>query len=279
MVSRNRLDGDQMNRYRSDGYLVVPGLFDSQEMELLARTARQDKQLAEAAYERADGEGGRAKLAVWNNPGDDIYGLFSRSRRIADTVEELLGEECYHWHSKMNMKEPRVGGAWAWHQDYGYWYHNYCLFPKLVSVFLAVDRATRANGCLQVLRGSHLLGRLDHARKEGEQAGADQQRVAEALKRLEVVHCEMAPGDAIFFHCNLLHRSDRNNSDDPRWTLICCYNARSNSPYQETRHPAYSPIERVDDDAIIKAGAGGRQPDQGVEFMKPQAGAAAITAL
>ena len=246
---------EQFQRYERDGFILMPGLFDRDEMELLSRAARHDASLSAAAYERADGEGGKAKLAVWNHPGDDIYGLFSRSRRMVDAVETLLGEECYHWHSKMNMKEPRVGGAWAWHQDYGYWYHNSCLWPSLVSVMVAVDRATRANGCLQVLRGSHKLGRLEHARKEGEQAGADPERVAEAVKHLELIYCEMEPGDALFFHCNTLHRSDRNNSDLPRWSLICCYNARSNSPYHPTRHPAYTPLAKVDDDAIRRAAA------------------------
>ena len=57
----------------------------------------------------------------------------------------------------MILKDARTGGAWAWHQDYGYWYQNGVLFPDLVSVMTAVDRSTRENGCLQVLRGSHRL--------------------------------------------------------------------------------------------------------------------------
>ncbi len=74
----------------------------------------------------------------------------------------MLGDEPYHYHSKMIMKEARTGGAWAWHQDYGYWYDNGVLFPNLCSVFVAVDPATRENGCLQVLRGSHAMGRVTH---------------------------------------------------------------------------------------------------------------------
>ena len=50
----------------------------------------------------------------------------------------LLGGEVYHYHSKMIMKDARVGGAWAWHQDYGYWYQNGVLFPLLASAFIAV---------------------------------------------------------------------------------------------------------------------------------------------
>ena len=45
-------------------------------------------------------------------------------------MELLLCDEVYHYHHKMVLKEPKVGGAWAWHQDYGYWYDNGCLFPQ-----------------------------------------------------------------------------------------------------------------------------------------------------
>jgi ectoine hydroxylase len=47
-----------------------------------------------------------------------------------------------------------------------------------------------------------------------------------------------------------LHRSDQNTSPDPRWSLICCYNAARNSPYKEGRHPQYSYLPRVEEDAI-----------------------------
>jgi len=149
------------------------------------------------------------------------------------------------------MKDPKVGGAWAWHQDYGYWYQNGVLFPDLVSVFIAADPSTQENGCLQVIHGSHKLGRIDHV-LTGEQAGADMIRVDEILKRLPLVYVEMNPGDALFFHPNLLHRSDKNTSPDPRWSLICCYNARHNDPYKESHHPRYTPLAKVPD-VMIRA--------------------------
>ena len=104
-----------------------------------------------------------------------------------------------------------------------------------------------------MIRGSHELGRIDHV-LTGEQAGADQERVAEIRKRLELVYVVMEPGDALFFHCNLLHRSDRNNSDHPRWSMICCYNAARNDPYKESHHPRYTPLTKVPDAAILDAG-------------------------
>jgi ectoine hydroxylase-related dioxygenase (phytanoyl-CoA dioxygenase family) len=153
----------------------------------------------------------------------------------------------------MILKEPLTGGAWEWHQDYGYWYNNGCLFPYLASCMIAVDRATKENGCLQVLKGSHHLGRIDHV-KIGDQTGADPERVAATLERLELVYCELEPGSAIFFHCNLLHCSAQNVSAAPRWALICCYNAARNNPYKESRHPRYSRLEKWPNTKIKEIG-------------------------
>ena len=54
------------------------------------------------------------------------------------------------------------------------------------------------------------LGRVDHV-LTGDQAGADMERVTRARSASELVYVEMEPGDALFFHSNLLHRSDQNN--------------------------------------------------------------------
>ncbi len=194
------------------------------------------------------------RLSLWNHPTDTVYGMIARSESVVGVAEQLLGGEVYHYHSKMIMKDAKVGGAWAWHQDYGYWYQNGVLFPDLTSAFIAVDRATRENGCMQVLKGSHKLGRIEHV-LTGEQAGADMERVTEAAKVLELVYVEMEPGDILYFHANTLHRSDRNNSDNPRWSMICCYNAAKNNPYKESHHPRYTPLHKVPDSAILEAGS------------------------
>ena len=244
---------DQVAEYAREGFVIARGFFDVEEIDLLRLAAKEDRALDEHSFGRADGEGGTVRLSLWNHPGDGIYGMFARCERIVRSAEKLLGGEVYHYHSKMIMKDARVGGAWTWHQDYGYWYNNGVLFPQLVSISIAVDPSTRENGCLQVIPRSHELGRIEHV-LSGEQAGADMERVNAVLERLPAVHCEMAPGDAIFFHANLLHRSDMNRSEHPRWSMICCYNARANDPYKDSHHPRYTPLDVVADATIKEVG-------------------------
>jgi hypothetical protein len=252
-MAMGALNDQQLREYEVNGFVLARQMFDEEETGLLRRAAREDRELDQHSFARGDGEGGRVRLSLWNHPGDTLYGMFARCESLVDSAEKLLGGEVYHYHSKMIMKDAKVGGAWTWHQDYGYWYQNGVLAPLLTSACIAVDPATRENGCLQVVRGSHHLGRIDHV-LTGEQAGADQERVREVLKRMELVHVEMEPGDTLFFHCNLLHRSDQNHSDKPRWSMICCYNAARNDPYKESHHPRYTPLHKVPDSAIKATG-------------------------
>ena len=247
------LSDDDVRRYHADGYALARVFFDAEEIALLARAAKEDNELDKRSFGRADGEGGVVRLSLWNHPGDGVYGMFARCERMVRSCEKLLGGEVYHYHSKMILKDPKVGGAWAWHQDYGYWYQNGVLFPLLTSAFIAVDPCTRENGCLQVIRNSHHCGRINHI-LTGDQAGADRERVDEILKRMPLVYLEMEPGDAVFFHSNLLHRSDQNRSENPRWAMISCYNAKANDPYKESHHPRYTPLNVVPDAAIREVG-------------------------
>ncbi|MFN5290685.1 MAG: phytanoyl-CoA dioxygenase family protein [Planctomycetia bacterium] len=252
-MSARLLSDLEVSQYHHDGYVIAKSFFSRAEIDLLSRSSREDHELDKRSFGRNDGEGGTVRLSLWNHPGDGIYGMFARCERMVRSVEKLLGGEVYHYHSKMIMKDAKVGGAWAWHQDYGYWYQNGVLFPDLCSVSIAVDSATRENGCLQVIPGSHHCGRINHV-LSGEQAGADMERVNEILKRLPLVYCVMEPGDAVFFHSNLLHRSDQNVSDLPRWSMICCYNSARNNPYKESHHPCYTPLQMVPDSRIQEVG-------------------------
>jgi ectoine hydroxylase len=268
-MAKGIIDDRAAAQYAADGYVVVPGLLDAEETALLGRAARADRVLDEHSFGRSDGEGGTVRLSLWNHPTDTIYGMIARCESIVGTAEKLLGGEVYHYHSKMIMKDARVGGAWTWHQDYGYWYQNGVLAPLLTSVSIAVDRATRENGCLQVIRGSHELGRIEHV-LSGEQAGADPERVAQILKRLSLVHVEMQPGDGIFFHPNLLHRSDQNRSDKARWSMICVYNAARNDPYMESHHPRYTQLVKVADAKIREYGQARFAAGTAAQWLAPE---------
>ena len=256
-------DADAFER---DGYVVKRGFFDAEEATLLSNGILEDTAIHRRAFALADSQGGATEIALWNAPGDDLFGAVARCERVVGGAERLLGGEVYHYHSKVTMKRPGGGGTWDWHQDYGYWYKNGCLFPDMLSVAIAVSPSTRENGCLHMLRGSHRMGRLEHG-IVGAQTGADMERVEQAMQVLERVYLEMSPGDAVFFHSNTLHSSDPNRSAATRDVLLCCYNKASNNPYCAHHHPNYTPIERLPDSAVKERGK--VHAGEARDFMNP----------
>ncbi|MHA4809454.1 phytanoyl-CoA dioxygenase family protein [Flavitalea flava] len=262
-----RLTQEQISKYNRDGYLIVKGFFTPAEIGKLYKVAVEDAVINKNTYNVNDESGRKSKLALWFTSGDDAYGMVTRSERMVRSVDALLEgvSPVCHFHSKLMQKEPLVGGAWEWHQDYGYWYKNEFLLPEeMNSVMIAITEATKENGCLQVIRGSHKMGRVEHG-KAGEQVGASQRYVDLALKTMDLVYVELEAGDVLFFHSNILHRSDANLSRASRWSMISCYNRQTNIPYNEKSTSCITPLVTVPDEELLKSAAGGISG--GVDFL------------
>jgi phytanoyl-CoA hydroxylase len=264
-MAKKLLSNEQLQQYNRDGYLIVRNYFSTEEIEKLYDVAIEDAAVRKNAINVNDSSGRSSKLSLWYKPGDDIYGLLTRSETIVRNVDKILdgNSSICHFHSKLMQKEPRVGGAWEWHQDYGYWYKNEFLKPdEMMSVMLAITEANKQNGCLQVIRNSHKMGRVEHG-FSGEQVGASKHYVDLALKTMELVYVELNAGDILFFHSNILHRSEANLSDKPRWSMISVYNRASNIGYNDSApgNSSTTPINCVADDAFFSLNVGGLSED------------------
>ena len=253
-MSFKAFSDEQIAAYNRDGYLLIKNFCSQAEINKLYKTALEDDAMRKNALDLNDQSGKKTKLSLWFTPGNDVFGYLTRSEKMISSVAQLLDNDSpvCHFHSKLMQKEPKVGGAWEWHQDYGYWYKNQFMFPdQLISVMVALTAANKENGCLQVIKGSHKLGRVNHG-FSGEQVGADMVMVDNALKTMELVYCDLQPGDALFFHSNLLHRSEANLSDHPRWSIISCFSSQSNLAYNETSTSWKTPVDIVSDEAILE---------------------------
>jgi ectoine hydroxylase-related dioxygenase (phytanoyl-CoA dioxygenase family) len=253
-MSGFKLSAEQIESYRNDGYLIVRNFLSQEEVNKLQAIVFEDGIMRKHAFDLNDQTGKKTKLTLWYKPGNDAYGLLTRSQKMIESVDKLMdgNSPVCHFHSKLMQKEPKVGGAWEWHQDYGYWYKNEFLLPEqMMSVMIAITDANKANGCLQVIKGSHKMGRIEHG-FAGEQVGASQHYVDLSLKTMELIYVELKAGDALFFHSNILHRSEANLSDKPRWSLISVYNRANNIPYNEPSQSSTIPVDMVPDQALLE---------------------------
>ena len=250
---------EEVAQFWRQGYLVVRGAFAAAEMDILREVIRRHEAMSAHAERAKAVSAGPTRpsfetLFVWNDTaGDDVFSKATRSYKVVDRLEAIFEDEVYVYHNKVALKYPGVVG-FSYHQDYAYWYQMGNIFPDMASVFIAVDRATRENGCLKVIAGSHKLGRLDHVERGSiSDSGVDPERLEQVLKVLPEVELELEPGDMVLFHCNTLHASDDNHSGESRIALLGCFNTRHNTPYKSTYgHPGYHSQAKIRD-AITRA--------------------------
>ena len=247
------LDDADVAAFDRDGYLIKRGLFSADEIALCNRVIATDPAIQGSRLKLADAAGGSTELALWNHPGDDIFGMIARCGRVAGGAEKLLGGEVYHYHSKLTMKRPGGGGAGSGTRITATGTRTAASFPTCSrsrwrsSPPRARTAACSSSPAATSWAGSSTAG--SPARPAPTPSGWSRR-----WTRLELVHCEMAAGDALFFHANTLHCSAANLSDKSRNLLICCYNKASNDPYKDHHHPRYTRLAMVADEAVLAAG-------------------------
>ena len=282
-----QLSTEQIQSYHRDGYLHLPGWFDSSELQPIVDLLAQDPTAGGRISHVHDGveetrgedaNGYRLDYMGWFKEGDDWLGTCTRLQCIVEGAASLIGESVYHYHSKL-VKKPKVGsGSLVWHQDYGGWYQDGCLMPDMLTCVVALTDATDASGCLRFLKGSHKIGRVDRIRDDHAYANIHPRRLESMLETFEEVPAQMHAGDAMFFHGNLVHSSGPNSADYDRWLLELSYNGISNAPVFEGQgHHAVKPMQVAPDDALRTGqfeGVFGRTPIQDV--TNPNAEGASI---
>ena len=142
--------------------------------------------------------------------------------RLVLPMQALVGTpELALWTVKLNIKSPRHGSGFGWHQDSPYWMHDCDHVDQLPNVMLLLDEQTENNGCFRIIPGSHAHGILPGT-NDGTQLGGfftDPQCFDAAT-----AHAMVLPaGSLVFFDPHVIHGSQPNNSDQPRRALIFTY--------------------------------------------------------
>jgi ectoine hydroxylase-related dioxygenase (phytanoyl-CoA dioxygenase family) len=127
---------------------------------------------------------------------------------------QLLGGPVRFWHDQLFCKPPRQGGVVAWHQDYSYWTRTQPMAH--LTCWIALDDATRENGCLQYVPGSHKWDLLPKPRLGGTMSAIEEVPTPEQKAAFTPVAVELPRGYASFHHPLMLHGSSANVSDRPR---------------------------------------------------------------
>lgn len=137
-----------------------------------------------------------------------------RHPAIVERIASIYGPDLLLWRSNFFHKSPG-GGPVDWH--FGGWFPGHRNVPAIdpaenVTCWFALTRATRANGCMKVIPGSH---KNTFAHKKVDEGGLFD-KVLDGLDPSDAVYIELEPGQFFFFNEKLVHSSEANGSDTER---------------------------------------------------------------
>lgn len=221
-ISGYRLSPDQVGFFHEHGYLAGVRVLDDAQVDALR---------GELAALTDPSHPGHAFFYEFNSneSADPAQVLFHAlgAWRVSPGFHDLLWNPAFtvpasqlldgavrFWHDQLFCKPPRHGGVVAWHQDYSYWTRTVPMAH--LTCWIALDDATRENGCLQYVPGSHRWDLLPKTGLAGDMAAIESVLSPEQRERFTPVAIELRRGEATFHHPLMVHGSSANGSERPR---------------------------------------------------------------
>jgi hypothetical protein len=222
---KDQLTSNQVESYRENGFVVIEGFLDSQEL------AHWQKMTQEAVDQRIESKGGLSNLG---DPESYYSQVFTQCLKLADThagmrelmLDPRLGrlaatlagvDGIRIWHDQALFKPP-FGNPTAWHLDNPYWSFS---SPNSLSMWVALDDATKDNGCMYYLPGTHKSARYENVGIGHNQA--DLFKVYPEWRAIDPVGCPCPAGSVVFHNGLTAHGAGANMTNRPRRAMTCAY--------------------------------------------------------
>ncbi len=215
----------QIDQYQEQGFIVIENFFDAAELE------RWRAATADAIRVRlADAQG----LSNQDNPEAFYAQVFTQALRLADVhpgMAELIFDERLGrvagtlagvdgiriWHDQALVKPP-YGNHTAFHCDNPFWSFS---SKNAISLWIALDDATLANGCLWYLPGTHLSASFEPT-GIGENLGS-LFKAYPAWKQIKALPATCSAGGVVFHNGLIAHGAGTNMTPFPRRAMTCAY--------------------------------------------------------
>jgi ectoine hydroxylase-related dioxygenase (phytanoyl-CoA dioxygenase family) len=133
-------------------------------------------------------------------------------------ASQLLAGAVRFWHDQLFCKPAKHGGVVAWHQDYSYWTRTQPM--SHLTCWIGLDDATRDNGCLQYIPGSHRWQLLPVTGLAGDMDAIQTVLSDEQKRNFKPVAIELKKGECAFHHPLMVHGSYENRTDGPRRAAV-----------------------------------------------------------
>ncbi len=223
-----KLSEEQVHFFHENGYLAGVKMLDEEQTEILRNELTQLGDTSHPGhslfYEFHSNESADPStilfhaLGAWRiTPG--FHDVLWNPRFLMAASQLLENNPVRFWHDQLFYKPAKKGGVVAWHQDYSYWTRTKPVAH--LTCWCGLDDATKENGCLQYIAGSHQWGLLPKPVIAGELEGIRGFLTEDQKKQFDnPQYAEVKAGEAIFHHSLTLHGSGENKSDRPRRAFV-----------------------------------------------------------
>ncbi len=224
--SQYRLTKEQVEFYHDKGYLAGVRLLDDQQIELLRVELNELTNPAHPGrhlfYEYNSNESADPSKILFH-----ALGAWRVRRGFHDLLwnpaflrpaSQLLGASVRFWHDQIFYKPANHGGVVAWHQDYSYWTRTRPMAH--LSCWIGLDDATRENGCVHYVPGSHRWNLLPITGLANDMDAIQALLSDEQKEQFRPVAIELKKGEASFHHPLMVHGSFENLTDRPRRAAV-----------------------------------------------------------
>ena len=228
-----RLNDSEIERFREDGFLILPKRFSAEEVALLK--AELPRLFAERRPENfREKESDAVRTAMGLHLRSEVYARAVRDPRLVEPARQLLGEDLYVQQVKVNAKAAFSGDAWQWHYDFAT-HHSEDGVPEPLALNLHVflDEVNEFNGPLVFIPASHRRGpapaTLDTETTSYPLWVVEDETVAKLIEEGGLVSAKGPPGTMLIFGDTLVHGSSLNTSPWPRTIFSLILNPVSNA--------------------------------------------------
>jgi len=147
---------------------------------------------------------------------------FLLSDSVLDLVESFIGTNIGLFSSHFICKDPFKGRATPWHEDSAFWKPRFDRFDKISTVWLAIDRSTKENGCMRVIPGTHINGFSEYQQLDADMNTFDSGIKSESIDESKAVYFELERNECSLHDSRIIHGALANTSPHRR----CGYTMR-----------------------------------------------------
>jgi ectoine hydroxylase-related dioxygenase (phytanoyl-CoA dioxygenase family) len=197
-----RLTAEEVSFFRENGYyLYKKPLFSPEKMAKL-----------EAIFEEHLAEKGDKLSDELDTPHfrDPRLLEFLLADEVLDLVESIIGPDIILWSSHFICKDPYTGRRTPWHEDSAYWKGRFDKYENIVTVWLAIDRSFKENGCMRVIPGTHHNGFSEY--ESVDKSANTFHATIKDVDESKAVYFELEKGECSLHDSRIIHGAEANTS-------------------------------------------------------------------